>query len=102
MVSQPVCLGVEPHLGPKARFLLLSDSCGFVAGSRTLTRGWVSNLDVLLVLVTTVVLGTNSWLYFTLKLETPQPGGPGPIFLPRKLGSLVIPPGIGFFFHQLL
>jgi hypothetical protein len=30
MVSWPVCLGVEPHLGPKISFLLLSDYCGFV------------------------------------------------------------------------
>jgi hypothetical protein len=29
-VSQPVSLGVKSNLGPKARFLFLSDSCGFV------------------------------------------------------------------------
>jgi hypothetical protein len=29
-VNRPVSLGVKPHLGPKTRFLLLSDSCGFV------------------------------------------------------------------------
>jgi hypothetical protein len=29
-VSRPVYVGVKPHLGPKTRFLLLSDSCGFV------------------------------------------------------------------------
>jgi hypothetical protein len=29
-VSRPVSLGVKPRLGPKTRFLLLSDSCGFV------------------------------------------------------------------------
>jgi hypothetical protein len=29
-VSWPVCLGVKPHLGPKTRFLLLSDSWQFV------------------------------------------------------------------------
>jgi hypothetical protein len=35
-VSRPVCLGVKPHLGPKTRFLLLSDSCGLVdVGERT-------------------------------------------------------------------
>jgi hypothetical protein len=28
--TRPVCLGVKPHLGSKTRFLLLSDSCGFV------------------------------------------------------------------------
>jgi hypothetical protein len=30
MVSLPVSLGVKPHLGPKTRFLLLSDNYGFV------------------------------------------------------------------------
>jgi hypothetical protein len=29
-VSRTVCSGIKPHLGPKTRFLLLSDSCGFV------------------------------------------------------------------------
>jgi hypothetical protein len=29
-VSRPVYLGVKPHLAPNTRFLLLSDSCGFV------------------------------------------------------------------------
>jgi hypothetical protein len=29
-VNRPVCLGVKPQMGPKTRFLLLSDSCGFV------------------------------------------------------------------------
>jgi hypothetical protein len=29
-VSRPVYLGVKPHLRPKTRILLLSDSCGFV------------------------------------------------------------------------
>jgi hypothetical protein len=29
-VSRPVCLPVKPYLGPNTRFLLLSDSYGFV------------------------------------------------------------------------
>jgi hypothetical protein len=29
-VNWPVTLGVKPRLGPKTRFLLLSDTCGFV------------------------------------------------------------------------
>jgi hypothetical protein len=28
-ISRSVCLGVKPHLGPRTRFLLLSDSFGF-------------------------------------------------------------------------
>jgi hypothetical protein len=38
MASRPACLGVKPHLGPKTRFLLLSDSCGFVDVGRPLVR----------------------------------------------------------------
>jgi hypothetical protein len=30
----------QTHLGSKTRFMLLSDSCGFVCGASTLTRGW--------------------------------------------------------------
>jgi hypothetical protein len=37
-VSRPVCLGVKTHLGPKIRFLLLPDSCGFVDVGRHLWR----------------------------------------------------------------
>jgi hypothetical protein len=35
-VSWPVCVGVKPPLGPKTRFLLLSNSCGFVDMGRPL------------------------------------------------------------------
>jgi hypothetical protein len=35
-VSRPVSLGVKPYVGPKTRFLLLSDSCGFVDVGRPL------------------------------------------------------------------
>jgi hypothetical protein len=35
-VSRPVCLGAKPYLRPKTRFLLLSDSCGFVDVGRPL------------------------------------------------------------------
>jgi hypothetical protein len=37
-VFRPVFLGVKPHLGPKSRFLLLSDSCGFVNVGRPFWR----------------------------------------------------------------
>jgi xanthosine utilization system XapX-like protein len=37
-VSRPVSLGVKPHLGPKIRFLLLSDSCSFVDVGRPFWR----------------------------------------------------------------
>jgi hypothetical protein len=34
--SRPVCLGVKPYLGPKNRFLLLTDSCRFFDAGRPL------------------------------------------------------------------
>jgi hypothetical protein len=37
--SRPVCFGVKPHLGPKTKFLLLSDICGFVDVGCSLWRG---------------------------------------------------------------
>jgi hypothetical protein len=37
-VSRPVCLRVKQHVGPKTRFLLLSDSCMFVHVWRPLWR----------------------------------------------------------------
>jgi hypothetical protein len=56
-VSRPVYLGVKPHLGPKIRFLLLSDSCGFVhVGAPSLTRRRVCRLQLLLTLASAVIL----------------------------------------------
>jgi hypothetical protein len=37
-VIRPVCLGFKNHLGSKTRFLLLSDSCGFVDVGRPIWR----------------------------------------------------------------
>jgi hypothetical protein len=40
MVSRTVSPGVKPHMGPKTRFLLLSDICGSVdVGAPSLARG---------------------------------------------------------------
>jgi hypothetical protein len=47
------------HLEPKTRFLLLSDSCGFVdEGMTSLTRGRVCRLQLLLALASAVILGS--------------------------------------------
>jgi hypothetical protein len=79
-VSRPVCLGVKPHLGPKTRFLLLSDSCGFVDVGRPL---WRDNGSVVYNCSgprqrshSQVRVPWDSWTYFTVSdSRLPQPGG---------------------------
>jgi hypothetical protein len=73
------------HLGPKTRFLLLSDSCGFVdvwhplwqeEGSVVYSCCWSSPVQSFLV----------PWPYFTVSdSRLLQPGGRGPhIYVPQK------------------
>jgi hypothetical protein len=61
--QQPVGQSVleqSPHLGFKTRSLLLSDSCGFVDVGRSLTRGRVCRLKLLLALISAVILRSES------------------------------------------
>jgi hypothetical protein len=60
-VSQPVSLGVEPHLGLMTRYLLLFDRYGVVfCGAPSLTRGRVCLVYMLLALASAVFLGSES------------------------------------------
>jgi hypothetical protein len=60
-VSQPVSLGVKPHLGLMTRYLLLFDSYGLVfCGAPSLTRGQVCLLYMLLALASAVFHGSES------------------------------------------
>jgi hypothetical protein len=60
-VSQPVSLGVEPHLRLMTRYLLFFDCYGLVfVGGASLTRGRVYLLYMLLVLASVVFLGSES------------------------------------------
>jgi hypothetical protein len=105
-VSRPVCLGSGSHLEPMIRFLfsvwrLRVSWC--VAPS--LTRGWVCNLIVQLLLglaraVTLESKSSRTHDHSLLShLRLPQPGGPGPrIYIPQQQGGPVIPPGTGFPF----
>jgi hypothetical protein len=89
-VSRPFYLGVTPHLGPKIRFLLLSDRCGFVDVGRHLWREDQSFSGV----------PRDSWPHFTVSgSRLPQPGGPGLcIYIPQKQGGPVIPQALGSLF----
>jgi hypothetical protein len=103
-VSRPVGQSVlvsSTHLGLTARFLLLSNSCGFVdvdalsdertglpftvAAPRQRSHSWIR-------------VPRDSWRYFTLSdSRLLQPGGPDPrIYIPQEQGVPVIPPGTGF------
>jgi hypothetical protein len=111
-VSRSVRLGVRHPSATRDQFFFLLEIlfrqlrvCCFVAPSPT--RGRVSNLLLLLVLASAVLLGTESRgtqdhiLLFHLRL--PQPGGPGPrIYIPQEQGGPYIPSGTGFPFRRLL
>jgi hypothetical protein len=107
-VNRPVCPAVKHPSGTRDQFFFLFDVffrqlriCYFVAPS--LTRGRVCNLLLLLVLARAVPLDSESRetqddILLSQFLRLPQPGGPGPVFIPprnrvaqiypRALGSL--------------
>jgi hypothetical protein len=62
----------SPHLGPETRFLLLSGLQVCWCGARSLRRGWVCRLHLLLTLSSAIILGSKSHSVL------PQPVGPGP------------------------
>jgi hypothetical protein len=106
-VSRPVCFGVKPHLGPKARFLLLSDSCGFADVERPFWCGgwsavnkccWASPAQ------SRVRVPWDSWPYFAVSdSRHPQSGRPGThIYIPQEQDGPVTPRDTGFPFRRLL
>jgi hypothetical protein len=102
-VSQSVLMSGS-HLKPITRFLfsvwqLRVSWCEVPS----LTRGWVCNLLVQLLLG----LGSQSRRIrdniLLCHLRLSKPGGRGPrIYIPQKKGSPVIPPGTGFPFRRTL
>jgi hypothetical protein len=112
-VSRPVRLGVKHPSGTRDQIFFLLEIffrllrvCYFVEPS--LTRGRVCNLLLLLVLASTVPLGselrgTEYHIFLSQFLRLLQPGGPGPrIYIPQEQGGPVKPPGTGFPFCHLL
>jgi hypothetical protein len=107
-VSQPVLVS-STHLGPKTRFLLLSDSCGFVdVGHPILTWGQVCHLQLQLSLTCIVILGsehcgTLDHILLPQVSDFPILQGQAPVFkTPRNRVVQLHPPGTGFPFHRLL
>jgi hypothetical protein len=96
-------------LRPMTRDFSQLNSCSngpYVRSS--LTRGWVSNLRLLLVLTSAVILrsesrGTRRPHFTVSDSRLPQPGGPGSrIYIPQEQGGPVMSPGTGFPFRRLL
>jgi hypothetical protein len=87
------------HLEFTTRFLLLSDSCGFVDVGRSLWREYGS-----VVYNCCWSSPAKSWPYFTVSdSRLPQPGVRSPfIYIPQEEGDPVIPPSTGFPFRRLL
>jgi hypothetical protein len=102
------CLVSSPHLGHKIGVLLLSDSCGFVHVGRPLWRddgSVVHNYSWALPALSFSGLSPAGLrtLFYCLRFETPQPGGPGPrIYIAQEQGGPVIPPGTAFPFRRLI
>jgi hypothetical protein len=96
-VIRPVCLCVNPHLGSKTRLLLLSDGCGFVDVGRPLW--WKIGSIVYNYCRTSPAQSFTSpaglvIIFFCIRFETLQPGGPSPrICIPQEQGGPIIPPG---------
>jgi hypothetical protein len=90
-------------------FLLYWQLQASCRGAPSLTRGWICNLlvQLLLGLARAVTLWSGSRRtqdhILLSHLRLPQPGGPGPsIYIPQEEGGPVIPPGTGFPFCRLL
>jgi hypothetical protein len=109
--ASPSCCQT-PIWDPRPIFFLLEiffrqlRVCYFVAPS--LTRGWVCNLLLLLVIARAVMLGSESrrtqdHILLSQLLRLPQPGGPGPrIYIPQEQGGPDTPPGTEFPFSPLV
>jgi hypothetical protein len=109
-VSWPVCLGFGlPSETPDQIFFSVWQLCVSWCGASSLTREWVCNLLVQLLLgfATAVTLGSKSRRthehILLSHMRHPQPRGSGPhIYIPPEQGDPIIPPGIGFPFRRLL
>jgi hypothetical protein len=97
-------LHTGPHLGPMARFILLSDICGLHVEGRPPWREDGSAIYSYNLLSLSgpspAELVTTSYCLIRV---SPQPIGPGPcIYIPQEQGGAIIPPGTGLPFCRLL
>jgi hypothetical protein len=81
------------------------NTCGYSPYvTSSLTRWWVCRLQLLLVLVSTVILWSESRrTHGHILLSQIRDSGPGPrIYIAQEQGGPVISPGTGFHFRLLL
>jgi hypothetical protein len=90
------------HLGPITRFMFSARQLRFFMCAPSLTRGWICNLLVQLLLghARSVTLRSKSRRthdhILLSHLRLPQPGGPGPrIYIPQEQGGPVMNLGTG-------
>jgi hypothetical protein len=106
---QSVSLATSP-LRPKTRiFVSQLNTCGYSPHAiSSLTRGWDCRLQLLLVLVSAVILrsesrGTHDHILLSQIWDSPNLEGQVPVFIsPQDQGGPVIAPGTWFLFHRLL
>jgi hypothetical protein len=89
---QSVRLGDKPLKTHDQHFFFQLNTCGYSPYLTSSLRGWVCCLQLLLVLASTVILGSKSrWthdIYYCLKFETPPTW--------RAKSSYLYPPGTGW------
>jgi hypothetical protein len=105
-VGQSV-LASSTHLGLTTRFLFLSDSCGFFDVGRSLTRERVCRLQLMLVLTSAVILGSESretrdHILLSQIGDSFNLEGQVPVFIsPRNRVARLYGQALGSLFHSL-
>jgi hypothetical protein len=98
-VSRPVCLAVKhPSEAQDQIFVTVTELRVRWCGTPSLTRGWVCRLQLLLVLASAVIFGSD----LLSRFETPQTWRARSSYIPQEQGSPVVPQGTGFPFRRLL
>jgi hypothetical protein len=104
-VSRPVCPGVKPPSGPRDQiFITVRQLRVSWCGAPCLTRGRVCRLQMLLVLASTVIVGsesrgTHKQILLSQIRDSPNLEGQVPVFIyPRNRVAELYPQALGSLF----